>query len=156
MAFTERHTQFRSVMLGFLALLPRAITIFLFALATLLMFYGSTNTMPFQVDLRTLAGLEPGRVPARSKSPFETNLSKPSSFCGRAWSFLQGESPGAVGGPGALNMLGLGLAKASGGKGGWLRDQSSLLIPPVLSRWHRGSPARPAQRSSCQASALCT
>jgi hypothetical protein len=55
-ALNERHPLPRSVMLGFLALLPRGLTTFLFALAALLRFYGSANTIPFQAVPLTLLG----------------------------------------------------------------------------------------------------
>ena len=43
-------------MLGFLALLPRGLTTFLFALAALLRFYGSSNSIPIAAVPLTLLG----------------------------------------------------------------------------------------------------
>ena len=43
-------------MLGFLALLPRGLTTFLFALAALLRFYGSSNSIPIPAFPLTLLG----------------------------------------------------------------------------------------------------
>ena len=43
-------------MLGFLALLPRGLTTFLFALAALLRFYGSSNSIPISAVPLTLLG----------------------------------------------------------------------------------------------------
>ena len=46
----------RSAMLGFLALLPRGLTTFLFALAALLRFYGTTDSIPIPAIPLTLLG----------------------------------------------------------------------------------------------------
>jgi hypothetical protein len=43
-------------MIGFLALLPRGLTTFLFALAALLRFYGSSNSIPIPTVPLTLLG----------------------------------------------------------------------------------------------------
>lgn len=43
-------------MLGFLALLPRGLTTFLFALAALLRFYGSSNSIPISTLPLNLLG----------------------------------------------------------------------------------------------------